>query len=129
MKILLIAALAVFTSITALSQTQLRSTTHAQTKRELISLGQKAVVDGVGTANIIVDDRFTGRTEAVVETKTGELLNPKVTITGNRAVVTGRVASKGGLHATDQSTPVTIRFMKRDGQWRFVGLCIGSCRE
>ena len=83
MKILLIAALAVFTFITALSQTQLRSTTHAQTKRELISLGQKAV-DGVGTANIVVDDRFTGRTEAVVETKTGELLNPKVMVTGNR---------------------------------------------
>jgi hypothetical protein len=129
MKFLVTVTLALVMSITALSQTQHRITTSAQTKRELISLGRQAVLDGVGTANVVVDDRFTGNTAAVVETKNGELLDPKVTITGTRALVKGRVVFKGGLHVTDQSTPVTIRFMKRDGQWRFAGLCIGNCRE
>ena len=83
-------------------------------------------------ANIVVDDRFTGRTDAVVEAKTGELLNPKITINGDRAVVRGRVVFKDGSpqgHTKENSSTVTIDFIKRDGQWKFAGLCLGDCGE
>ena len=129
MKKLLIVTLGLFTCVTALSQTEGRSTTNSRIERHLLSMAQKAIAD-VRTATIVMDDRFTGRSAAVVdEKKTGDLENPKLTIDGDKALVTGRVVFKNEFHATDQGTPVAIHFTKQNGQWRFSELCIGTCPE
>jgi hypothetical protein len=130
MKVLLFVTLAVITCIPAFSQTQRRTTINAQAERELVSLSRKAVLDGVRTANIVVDDRFTGATSAVVQPSPGKLLQPKVTIADDRALVTGRVSFEGEWPkscASDHSSPVTISLVKRSGQWHIVELCIGAC--
>jgi len=130
MKVILFVFLAVITCIPAFSQTQRRATINAQAERELVSLSRKAVLDGLRTANIVVDDRFTGTTSAVVQPGPGKLLQPKVTIVGDRAMVTGRVSFEGGgpkPTESDHSSPVTISFVKRTGQWHIVDLCIGGC--
>src|SRR5258708_1889244 len=113
MKVLLFVTLTVITSIPSFSQTPRTTTINAQAERELVSLSQKAV-DGVRTANIVVDDRFTGTTSAVVQPNPGKLLHPKVTITGDRAVVTGRIVFKDvspQWHTKENSSTVTIDFV------------------
>ena len=121
-------ALVLITSVTGLSQTPTRTTTIARAEQQLISLSQKAV-DGVGTAKVVNDDRFTGSTSVVLENDRGKLLHPKVTITGDRALVTGRFFFEGGTKSSEtlEPEPVKISFVKRHEQWRVVGLCWGTC--
>jgi hypothetical protein len=130
MKVLVFVTLAAMTCIPAFSQTQRRTTINAQAEAELLSLSRKAVLDGVRTAKLVVDDRFTGTTSAVVQPSPGKLLRPKVTIAGGRALVTGLVSFEGEWpksSASDHSSPVTITFVKRAGQWHLVELCLGTC--
>ncbi len=129
MKVFLFLTLAVTTCVPTLSQTPSRRTTNARIERGLITLSKKAV-KGLGTANIVVDDRFTGTTSAVVQPGSGKLLHPKVTIAGDRALVTGLVVFEVGSpqgRTKENSSPVKIDFTKRDGQWKFAGLCLGAC--
>jgi hypothetical protein len=57
----------------------------------------------------------------------GELEFPVVRVTGDEAVVTGRVVFKG--HSPDgrvinQASGVRIRYVKENGHWSYAGLCI-----
>ena len=126
-RILMAATLAVVMPALVLSQTQRKQM--LLTERELVGLSRKAVVNGVGN-EIIVADRFTGTATVQGKFDTVELVDAKPNINGDRAVVTGRVVFKGGLpewHTSEKSSGVTIRFIRREGQWRFVGLCLGDC--
>jgi hypothetical protein len=130
MKVLFVTLIAMIMPAAVFSQTRHNQLALGQTERQLIALSRTSVAKGVTSADIVVDDRFTGRSIAQVTSKTAELLNPKVTISGNRGLVTGRVIFKEGspeLRRTENSSPVTLSFLKHAGRWQLVNLCVGAC--
>ena len=136
-RTIMAAALIVGMSAFALSQTQNKRTALSQAEQELDALSRKAVADCIGKEIVVVEDATSkaplgmmpvavvkGQFDAV------ELTDVQTQINGDLAVVTGRVVFKGGLpewQTKETSSGVTIRFSRREGQWKFVGLCMGKC--
>jgi len=129
-KLLLVVTAVVVLSVPAASQTQRKQLAIRQTERDLIALSQKAV-GTVGSLDVN-PDTFTGTMTVLRTCNTAELVDPHITISGERAVVTGLVAFKcasSAPHAKEPSSTVAIEFIKRDGTWRFAELCLGACGE
>jgi hypothetical protein len=58
----------------------------------------------------------------------GQLESPVVTIKDAEAVVTGIVVFKGlSGSSRDQRSPIKIWFIKDNGRWKTVSLCVGDC--
>jgi hypothetical protein len=130
MKILFATVVALTMSAAALSHPRHNESPLGPTERHLILLSRAAVAKSLGSATIVSDDRFTGTTTAQVNSATATLINPKATISGDRATVTGRTVFKHApidLRTADNSSPVTLSFVKRAGRWQLVDLCVGSC--
>jgi hypothetical protein len=131
-RIILAAILTVVTPALVLSQTtQRKQVALRQTERELIALSRQAVVNGV-SSDIVVENRFTGTASTQGKFDTVEFVDAKPSINGDRALVSGRVVFKGGLpgwRAKETSTGVKIGFIKREGRWQLLDLCLGDCVE
>jgi hypothetical protein len=130
-KLLLVVTAVVVLSVPVASQTQRKQFALRQTERDLIALSQKAVGTGVGSVDV-TQDRFTGTTTIRRMCNIAELVDPHVTIVGDRAVVTGLVVFKCASskpRVKENSSTVAIDFIKRDGKWRFAELCLGACGE
>ena len=130
MKLLLVVTAVVVLSVSVASQTQRKQLALRQTERDLIALSQKAV-GTVGSLDV-TQDSFTGNMTVLRTCNIAELVDPHVTISGDRAVVTGLVVFKCASsepRAKENSSNVAIDFIKRDGQWRFTELCLGACGE
>ena len=129
-KLLLVVTAIVVLSVPVGSQTQHQQFALRQTERNLIALSQKAL-GTVGSLDV-TQDHFTG-TMTVRRTCNGaELVDPHVTISGDRAVVTGLVVFKCASsepRRQENSSTVAIDFIKRDGKWRFAELCLGACGQ
>ena len=127
-RILLAATLALVMPALVLSQVQHKQVL-SQTERQLIALSRKAVVSYVGS-DIVIADRFASTATVEGRLDTVELVDARLNINGDQAVVRGRVIFKGGLperHAKERASGVTIRFTKREGHWRLDGLYMGEC--
>jgi hypothetical protein len=130
-KLLLVVTAVVILSFPVASQTQPKRLPLRQTERVLIALSQQAVGSGVGRVDV-TQDRFTGTTTVHRMCNIAELVDPHVTIVGDRAVVTGLVVFKCASsepRVKEDSSTVAIDFIKRDGKWRFAELCLGACGE
>jgi hypothetical protein len=131
------AALTVAVSALAVGQTHNRRAAPSQTERELAALSQKAVDDCIGREFVVIDEAtykapvgVPGRAAVAGKYDAVELADTQARVDGDVAVVTGRVVFKGGLpewQAKEHSSGVTIRFLRREGRWEFVGLCLGKC--
>jgi len=136
-RIFMVVALTVAMSAFALSQTQNKRAVLSQAEMELIALSKKAVDDCIGKEIVVVEDAtpktpfgVTGNATVKGKFDAVELADTKTRIDGDLAAVTGRVVFKGGLpewQTKESSSDVTIRFFRREGQWEFVGLCMGKC--
>ena len=136
-RIIMAAALIVGMSAFALSQTQVRRTALSQTEQELATLSRKVVADSIGKEIVVVEDATpkpsSGAMPAAIvkgQFDAVELTDLRTRINGDLAVVAGRVVFKGGLpdwQTKETSSGVTIRFSKREGQWKFISLCMGKC--
>jgi hypothetical protein len=130
----MVAAIAGALSAAAFGQSDSRPPL-SQTEKKLIAMSRQLVgaeTEGLAVAAGGVIVTPSGAMEAL-EVKghvPGALESPVVRITGAEAVVTGRVVFRGRSpegQAINASSAVRIRYVREDGRWKFVYLCLGTC--
>jgi hypothetical protein len=136
-KLALSAVVTVALNVAVSGQSDGRRHRPGQAEGELIAMSRQLVATETG-ALMVADDgaRLTPSGPlSALEVKgqvSGKLEAPVVSITGDEAVVTGRVVFKGASpdgQAINQSSGVRIRYLRESGRWKFVGLCLGTCDQ
>lgn len=136
-RVLTIAAL-VALSAAAFGQARGQRPVPGSAEKELIAMSRTFVETGIGNEIVVAtgDETITpsglmgvaevkGRWDSVV------LESPVVRFEDGEATVTGRVRFKGRSpegRALNQASEVKIRYVREQGGWKVVNLCLGTCR-
>ena len=131
--LLLVSAILLALTVPALAQSHGRLSKPENTSEKLIAMSRQYVAHQ--TAAVVATDAGLQSTPSgpmdalVVEARgAGQLESPVVSIKDDEAVVTGRVVFQGLPRSPrNHQTPVTIWFIKDNGRWKCVNLCLGDC--
>jgi hypothetical protein len=136
-RILSTVAVAVSLSAAAFGQSKGRVPAPGNSENVLIVLSRASVDTEIGKDMVVVTDGETltptglmGVAEVKGRWDSVELASPVVRIEGDEAFVTGRVVFKGrptGGRATKVETPLRIRYVRENGDWKLVDGCLGVC--
>ena len=137
-KMLAVTILSIAMSVLAFSQTIDRPTRRSEFERVLIALSQNFVKASVGA--VTVEEGGVRMTpfgpmpslEVKEQWETVGIMETKVHIDGDHAIVTGQVVF-GGQAPEDKtrnnSSTMMIHFLRQKEQWKLLRGCLGECSE